>query len=63
LSRPKYSSHYYRPAQRDLTSAKHLERIRRNMGEERTWQSRKRTRGGLSRRINAVQQQSTELLK
>jgi hypothetical protein len=49
--------------QRDRTSVKHLERIRRDMGEERTWQSRKRTRDGLPRRITAAQQQSAELLK
>lgn len=48
---------------RDRASVRHLERIRRDMGEERTWQSRKRVRDGLPRRINAVQQQSAELLK
>jgi hypothetical protein len=42
---------------------KHLERIRRDMGEERTWQPRKRTRDGLPRRINALQYQSDELRK
>jgi len=47
----------------DRTSVKHLERIRRDMGEERTWQSRKRVRDGLPRRIGALQQQSAELLK
>ena len=49
--------------QRDRTTIKHMERIRRDMGEERTWLSRKRTRDGLPRRINALQQQSTELQK
>jgi lambda repressor-like predicted transcriptional regulator len=48
---------------RDRTSIKHLERIRRDMGEERTWQSRKRTRHGLPRRIAALKQQGGELLK
>jgi hypothetical protein len=33
------------------------------MGEERIWQSRKRVRDGLPRRLNAVLQQSAELLK
>jgi hypothetical protein len=47
----------------DRTSIKHLERIRRDMGEERTWQSRKRTRHGLPRRIAALQQQGDELRK
>ena len=51
------------PDRRDRTSVKHLERIRRDMGEERTWQSRKRTRHGLPRRINALQRQSAELRK
>jgi hypothetical protein len=32
-------------------------------GGKRTWQSRKRVRDGLPRRITAVQQQSAELLK
>jgi len=49
--------------ERDRTSVKHLERIRRDMGEERTWQSRKRTRDGLPRRINALQHQGEELRK
>jgi len=49
--------------QRDRTSIKHLERIRRDMGEARTWQSRKRTRDSLPRRITALQQQSAELQK
>jgi hypothetical protein len=49
--------------QRDRTTIKHMERIRRDMGEERTWLSRKRTRDGLPRRINALQQQSVELQK
>jgi Helix-turn-helix domain of resolvase len=49
--------------QRDRTAIKHMERIRRDMGEERTWLSRKRTRDGLPRRINALQQESTELQK
>ncbi len=48
---------------RDRTSVKHLERLRRDMGEERTWLSRKRTRDGLPRRINALQRQSDELRK
>jgi transcription initiation factor TFIIIB Brf1 subunit/transcription initiation factor TFIIB len=47
----------------DRSSVKHLERIRRNIGEERTWQSRKRVRDGLARRVNAVRKQSAELLK
>jgi hypothetical protein len=33
------------------------------MSEERTWQSRKRVRDALRRRINAAQQQSAELIK
>jgi uncharacterized coiled-coil protein SlyX len=49
--------------QRDRTTTKHMERIRRDMGEERTWLSRKRTRDGLPRRINALRQQSAELQK
>jgi hypothetical protein len=48
---------------RDRASIKHLERIRRDMGEERTWQSRKRTRHGLPRRIAALKQQGDELRK
>jgi septal ring factor EnvC (AmiA/AmiB activator) len=48
---------------RDRTSIKHLERIRRDMGEERTWQSRKRTRHGLPRRIATLRQQGEELRK
>jgi hypothetical protein len=47
----------------DRTSVKHLERVRRNTGEERTWQSRNRTRDGLPQRINVVHQQSAEPLK
>jgi hypothetical protein len=49
--------------QRDRTTIKHMERIRRDMGEERTWLSRKRTRDGLPRRIYALQHQSAELQK
>jgi hypothetical protein len=49
--------------QRDRTTIKHMERIRRDMGEERTWLSRKRTRDGLPRRINALRQQRAELQK
>jgi len=48
---------------RDRTSVKHLERIRRDMGEERTWQSQQRIRRSLPRRIDAVQRQSAELRK
>jgi hypothetical protein len=47
----------------DRTSLKHLERIRRDMGEKRTWQSRKRARDSLPRRINVLQRQSDELRK
>jgi hypothetical protein len=46
---------------RDRTSLKHLERIRLDVGEERAWQSRKRTRKELPRRIDASQKQGTEL--
>jgi hypothetical protein len=49
--------------QRDRTTLKHLERIRRDMGEERTWQSRKRTRAALPRRINDVIEQGAALGK
>jgi hypothetical protein len=49
--------------QRDRTTVKHLERIRRDMGEERTWQSQQRARRGLPRRINALLQQGAELRK
>jgi len=51
------------PEQRDRTSIKHLERVYRDMGEVREWRSRKRVRDSLPRRINALQQQSAELLK
>jgi regulator of protease activity HflC (stomatin/prohibitin superfamily) len=47
----------------DRTSMKHLERIRRDMGEEREWQSRKRARESLPRRIAALQDQAAELHK
>jgi transcription initiation factor TFIIIB Brf1 subunit/transcription initiation factor TFIIB len=43
--------------QRDRTSVKHRKRIRRNMGEERTWQSRERVRDRLPRRASALQQE------
>jgi hypothetical protein len=49
--------------QRDRTTLKHLERIRRDMGEDRTWQSRKRTRAALPRRINAALEQGATLGK
>jgi hypothetical protein len=49
--------------QRDRTTVKHLARIRRDMGEDWTWQSRKRTRTALPQRINAVLQQGAELSK
>jgi hypothetical protein len=44
----------------DRTTTKHLERIRRDTGEERTWQSRKRTRHGLPRRIHVLQEEATK---
>ncbi len=46
---------------RDRTSVKHLERIRQDMVEEKTWQSQKRTRRSLPRRIDALRQQGDEL--
>ena len=48
---------------RDRTRVKHLERVRRKMCEERTWQSRKRVRDGIPRRISTMQQQSADLLR
>jgi DNA repair exonuclease SbcCD ATPase subunit len=48
---------------RDRTSMKHLERIRRDMGEEWTWQSQTRTRRALPRRIAGLKQQAAELRK
>jgi hypothetical protein len=48
---------------RDRTTRKHLERVRRDMGEERTWQSQQRSRAALPRRINALEQQAAELRK
>jgi DNA-binding CsgD family transcriptional regulator len=48
---------------RDRTTRKHLERIRRDMGEEREWQSRKRSREALPRSIAAIQDQAAELRK
>jgi Helix-turn-helix domain of resolvase len=47
----------------DRTTRKYVARIRRNMGEERTWQSRKRIRDSLPRRIATLQKQSAELQK
>jgi len=49
--------------QRDRTSVKYLKRIRRDMGEERTWQSRQRSRHSLPRRIKTLERQSAELRK
>ncbi len=50
-------------SQRDRTSVKYLKRIRRDMGEERIWQSRKHARRALPRRVDALQKQSAELHK
>jgi hypothetical protein len=49
--------------QRDRTTMKHLERIRRGMSDERTWQSQKRTRDALPRRINTLQRRADALNK
>lgn len=49
--------------QRDRTTMKYLERVYRDMGEERAWQSRKRTRSALPRRINGALRQNAELRK
>jgi hypothetical protein len=46
---------------RDRASLKPLERIGQDTAEERTWQSQKRTRRGLPRRINALRRQGDEL--
>jgi hypothetical protein len=48
---------------RDRASLKLLERIGQDTAEERTWQSRKRVRHGLPRRIDAAQRQGAELRK
>jgi hypothetical protein len=48
---------------RDRSSMKHLERIRQDMVEERTWQSQKRTRRALPGRIDALRRQGDELCK
>lgn len=48
---------------RDRTSVRYLERIQPDMGKARELQSRKRVRDALPRRINALQEQSAELIK
>jgi hypothetical protein len=48
---------------RDRTSVKYLERVHRDMGEERTWQRQQRTRRGLLGRLDAIQRKGAELHK
>src|SRR5262249_39586586 len=48
---------------RDRSSMKHLERIRQDTVEERTWQSHKRPRRALPDRIDAMRRQGDELRK